>query len=75
MTRPPAEAVLKTTAIDRELRIAGILLILGLALTVVTLIWKAPLAFLLFAGVAALLTLLGIAVYLYSLVSAEAVPR
>ena len=61
--------------IDRELRIAGILLILGLALTVVTLIWKAALAFLVFAGIAALLTLAGIAVYLSSLVSAGAVPR
>ncbi len=75
MTSTAAEPAFTTTAIDRELRIAGILLILGLALTVVTLIWKAALAFLVFAGIAALLTLAGIAVYLYSLVSAGAVPR
>lgn len=70
-----SDSAVTTTAIDRELRIAGILLILGLALTVVTLIWKAPLSFLVFAGIAILLTLAGIAVYLYSLVSVDTIPR
>jgi hypothetical protein len=58
--------------IARELRIAGILLILGLTLTIATLMWKAPLSFLVFAGIGALLTLAGIVVYLYSLVSTAA---
>jgi uncharacterized membrane protein YccC len=58
----------------RELRLAGTLLIVGLAVTIVTLIWKAPLSFLLFAGIGVVLTLAGVAVYLFSIVSTSA-PR
>ena len=58
----------------RELRLAGTLLIVGLAVTIVTLIWKAPLSFLLFAGIGIVLTLAGVAVYLFSIVSTSA-PR
>ena len=53
--------------IEKALRIAGILLILGIVVEVVSLIWEKPLAFLLFAGVGGSLTLLGILLYLYSL--------
>jgi hypothetical protein len=63
------------TPLDRKLQTAGVLLILGLAVTILTLIWKAPLSFLLFAGVSGVLTFAGIIVYLYSLISASAVPR
>ena len=51
-------------AIHRELQIAGILLILGLR-TIIALIWKAPLALLVFAGIGSLLILAGIVVYLF----------
>jgi hypothetical protein len=54
--------------IERALRTSGILLILGLGVEVVSLLWEKPLAFLLFVGVGGLLTVLGILVYLYSLV-------
>jgi hypothetical protein len=56
--------------IDRSLRISGVLLILGLAVDVISLLWERPLAFLLFVGVGGFLTLAGILVYLYSLISA-----
>jgi hypothetical protein len=46
-------------------------MILGLAMTIVSLIWKAPLAFLLFAGISGTLTLAGVVLYLYALVSAS----
>lgn len=54
--------------IERALRTSGILVILGLGVEVVSLLWEKPLAFLLFVGVGGLLTLLGILLYLYSLV-------
>ncbi len=59
------------TPIEGKLRAAGILMILGLAMTIVSLIWKAPLAFLLFAGISGTLTLAGVVLYLYALVSAS----
>jgi len=62
-------------SLSRELRIAGILVILGLAVTILSLIWKAPLSFLMFAGIGGTLTVVGIIVYLYSLVSSDATPQ
>jgi hypothetical protein len=59
---------LREIGIERALRASGILLILGLAVEVVSLIWEKPLAFLVFVGVGGLLTLLGIMLFLYSLV-------
>jgi hypothetical protein len=55
--------------IERALRASGILLILGLAVEVISLVWEKPLAFLLFFGVGGLVTVLGIILYLYSLVT------
>jgi hypothetical protein len=66
---------LSKIGIERTLRISGILLILGLAVEVVSLVWEKPLAFLLFIGVGCLLTLVGILVYLYSLVPSNSLPR
>ena len=63
------------TLIERKLRTAGVLMILGLAVTILSLIWKAPLSFILFAGIGGLLTLAGILVYLYSLVSGSTAPQ
>jgi hypothetical protein len=59
---------LRELGIERALRASGILLILGLAVEVVSLIWEKPFAFLVFVGVGGLLTLLGILLFLYSLV-------
>ncbi|MGA8145024.1 MAG: hypothetical protein WB987_14150 [Candidatus Acidiferrales bacterium] len=58
--------------IERALRISGILLILGIAVEIISLVWEKPLAFLLFVGVGGFLTLAGIAFYLYSLVPTSA---
>jgi hypothetical protein len=62
-------------SISRELKIAGILLIAGLLITIVSLIWRAPLAFLLFVGVGGLLILAGIVVYLFSVVGSGETPE
>jgi hypothetical protein len=61
---------LSQTAIYRSLRIAGMLLIFGLIVEAASLLWSKPLAFLLFVGVAGLATLLGLFVFLYSLIPA-----
>jgi hypothetical protein len=61
--------------LSRALRISGILLILGLAVEVVSMLWQKPLAFLLFAGVGAVLIFAGILFYLYSLVSSSSTPH
>jgi hypothetical protein len=56
-------------SISRKLKIAGVLLLAGLLVTIASLIWKAPLAFLLFAGIGGLLIVAGIVVYLFSIVA------
>ncbi|HEY4709839.1 MAG TPA: hypothetical protein VIH46_06690 [Candidatus Acidoferrales bacterium] len=57
------------TAIPPSLRVPGILLILGLAIELISLLWNKPLAFILFAFVGGAFLLAGILLYLYSLVS------
>jgi hypothetical protein len=54
---------------EQRLRIAGILVLLGLAIQAVSLRWNHPAAFLVLAFVGIPIASLGIAVYLYSLVS------
>jgi hypothetical protein len=58
---------MKEIQIERALRISGILLILGIAVEIISLLWEKPLAFLLFVGIGGALTFVGIVVYLYSL--------
>lgn len=53
----------------RNLRVAGILLLLGLLVTIASLIWKSPLSFLMFAGIGCLLIFVGVVFYLLSLLS------
>jgi hypothetical protein len=64
----------RPTKIERRIRLAGILLIAGLLVELVTLRWSHPTAFLLFLLLGGLLMALGIGVYLLSLVSAENKP-
>jgi hypothetical protein len=54
---------------ERRLRIAGTLVVLGLLIELGSLLWSHPLAFILFIAVGGLLIGAGILVYLYSLVS------
>ncbi len=56
---------------QRNLRICGILLISALVVEAVSLIWRAPLAFLLFAFLGGALFVSGVLLYLYSLVRAK----
>ena len=55
--------------IEKRLKLAGILLITGLAIQALTLSWNHPLSFLAFMFVASPLVLLGILIYLYSIVT------
>jgi hypothetical protein len=57
--------------LERQLQFSSVLIILGLLVEAVCLYWKGPLAFLAFLGLGGLLLFAGIAVYLYSLVSAH----
>jgi len=59
--------------IAHRLRIAGILIVLGLIVQLLTLDWNHPITFLLFLGVGGLLLFAGMAVYLWSLVSEKQV--
>jgi hypothetical protein len=60
--------------IERRIRLAGILLIAGLLVELVTLRWSHPTAFLSFLLLGGALMALGIGVYLLSLVSTENKP-
>jgi len=60
--------------IERRIRLAGILLIAGLLVELVTLRWSHPTAFLFFLLLGGALMALGICVYLLSLVSTENKP-
>ena len=60
---------LKMTA---RLRIAGVLIFVGLLIEVFTLTWNNPIAFLVFLGIGGLLIGVGILLYLLSLVSRAA---
>jgi hypothetical protein len=51
------------------LQIAGVFLILGLLVEALCLVWKGPLAFLLFLGLGGFLLFAGIVIFLFSLVS------
>jgi hypothetical protein len=62
------------TKIERRIRLAGSLLIAGLLVELVTLRWSHPTAFLFFLLLGGALMVLGIGVYLLSLVSAENKP-
>ena len=55
--------------IEKRLQIAGTLLIAGLLIEAVCMLWKSPLAFILFAAIGGLLLGVGVVVYLVSLVS------
>jgi uncharacterized membrane protein YczE len=62
------------TKIEKRIRVAGILLIAGLLVELVTLRWSHPTAFLFFLLLGGVLMALGIGVYLLSLVSSANKP-
>lgn len=63
-----------TLGLEKRLRLAGLLLISGLAVEAVCLLWARPLAFILLVCGGGLLCATGVVLYLYSLVSADANP-
>lgn len=63
---------LNEVGINTRLRVASILIVLGLVVELVTLAWNNPISFLVFLGIGGLLIFVGMIVYLFSLVSQEA---
>ncbi|HWO00157.1 MAG TPA: hypothetical protein VNS63_12910 [Blastocatellia bacterium] len=59
----------KTINMERRLRIAGTLVVLGLLIELISLLWSHPIAFIVFVAAGGLLIGVGIVIYLYSLVS------
>jgi hypothetical protein len=55
--------------LEKRLQIAGIFLIAGLLVEAICLFWAAPIAFVIFAMLGGFLMFIGLAIYLYSLVS------
>jgi hypothetical protein len=64
--RPVTAAII---GLEKRLRLAGMLLIIGLLVEAICLLWTRPLAFILLVVVGGLLCAAGVVVYLYSLVS------
>lgn len=59
-------------SIEKRIKIAATLIILGLLVEAVCLLWARPLAFLIFVGIGILLMFAGIVFYLISLVTVGA---
>ena len=59
------------TTLEHRLRLAGIVLLLGLLVEFLALLGKGPIAFLIFSGLCATLIAVGILLYLHSLVSSS----
>ncbi len=59
------------TAMEKKLRIAGVLIALGLLVELVSLRWNHPLSFMLFLSGGGALMAIGVLFYLWSLVSKE----
>jgi len=67
--------MLSTNPFDRKLQLSGIILILSLVVEALCLLLgHGPIAFMVFAGLDGALFVVGILLYLYSLVSAKAEP-
>jgi uncharacterized membrane protein len=65
--------MLSTSRTEKRLRFAGICLAIGLVTEALCLLWATPIAFIVFVAVGGLLIFIGLAVYLYSVVSTPAV--
>jgi predicted membrane channel-forming protein YqfA (hemolysin III family) len=61
--------MLSADPFEKRLQLAGIFLILGLLVEAFCLVWKGPLAFLVFLALGGILLFAGIVAYLFSLVS------
>ncbi|HEU5311310.1 MAG TPA: hypothetical protein VFV24_07640 [Candidatus Eisenbacteria bacterium] len=64
-----------TTIIEQRIRLASVLVILGLVVEIVSFLWKSPLAFFLFLVGACGIAAAGILLFLVSLVTVDREPR
>jgi hypothetical protein len=61
--------MLSADPMEKRLQIAGIFLITGLLVEAVCLVWALPITFVIFAMVGGLLMFIGLAIFLFSLVT------
>jgi len=61
--------MLSTNHFEKRRQVAGAFLVLGLVIEALCLIWPTPIAFVIFVAIGGLFMFIGIALYLYSLVS------
>ena len=61
------------TLLERRIRRAAILIVLGVATLLATLLWRHPLSFMAFLGVGSPLILAGILLYLHALASSRTI--
>lgn len=69
MTTAPNTALKTSPKIEIRLRIASVMILLGLACELVTLAWSHPIAFMSFMVIGGALVTLGVGLFLFSLVS------
>lgn len=69
MTEAPATTQKMPISLAKRLKIAGILIVLGLIVEGLSLVWLHPLSFVVFIAVGGSLLAAGIVLYLWSLVS------
>jgi hypothetical protein len=62
------------TRIEKRIRIASLLVVAGLLVEIASFVWKSPLAFFLFLGVACGIAAAGIVLFLISLVTMSQEP-
>jgi len=61
--------MLSTNSLEKRLQFAGLFLALGLLIEGLCLVWSTPIAFVIFVVIGGSFMFIGIAIYLYSLVS------
>jgi hypothetical protein len=61
--------MLSANHFEKRRQVAGAFLVLGLVIEALCLIWPTPIAFVIFVAIGGLFMFIGIALYLYSLVS------
>lgn len=65
--------MLSTSRSEKQLRLAGICLAIGLLIEAICLIWATPIAFIVFVAIGGLLIFIGLVLYLRLQVSTSAV--
>jgi hypothetical protein len=68
---PAPEMTQADAFVSKKLRLAGILIVLGLSVEGLSLVWNHPLSFIAFLGVGGLMIFVGIAIYLIALASPQ----